>query len=100
VHVICWLFTLLARFRVRVPGCPPNQYGIPFKGCHIFSRHLERWPVTLSAAKGLASWAARSFAELRMTTRTPLKSTHWKPYLQISDFFLVALTTGFVPGII
>ena len=27
MHVICWLFTLLARFRVQVPGCPLHQYG-------------------------------------------------------------------------
>src|SRR6266699_1717172 len=51
----------------------------------LFPRQLERVPVTLSAAKGLGSWAARSFAALRMTARTPLKSAHGKPYLQLSS---------------
>jgi putative Mn2+ efflux pump MntP len=37
-------------------------------------RHLEIMPVTLSAAKGLARRMQRSFAALRMTARTPLKS--------------------------
>jgi hypothetical protein len=51
--------------------------------------------VTLSAAKGkgLTRWGQRSFAEftlersegLRMTARTPLKSAHGKPYLQMSS---------------
>ena len=41
-------------------------------------------PVTLSAAKGLASLPQRSFAALRMTARTSLKSSHRKPYLQMS----------------
>src|SRR5260370_1655803 len=35
-------------------------------------RHLERIPVTLSAAKGLARRTQRSFAALRMTGRIPL----------------------------
>jgi|GEM_PF-1839609 len=46
------------------------------------TKHWERRPVTLSAAKGLARRAQRSFAALRMTARacpersegTPLKS--------------------------
>src|SRR5216683_2483973 len=37
-------------------------------------RHLEILPVTL-----------RSFAALRMTTRTPPKSAHGKSYLQMSN---------------
>ncbi len=41
-------------------------------------------PVTLSAAKGLAHRTQRSFAALRMTTRTPLKSAHGKSSLQVS----------------
>ncbi len=41
-------------------------------------------PVTLSAAKGLARRTQRSFAALRMTGRTALKSSHRKPYLQMS----------------
>src|SRR5260370_36246066 len=48
------------------------------------TRHLERMPVTLSAAKGLARRTQRSFAALRMTARTPLKPAHGKPYLQMS----------------
>src|SRR6266581_5150873 len=52
----------------------------------LFPRQLERVPVTLSAAKGLGSWAARSFAALRMTARAPLKSAHGKPYLRMSTF--------------
>ncbi|OLB45551.1 MAG: hypothetical protein AUH05_03005 [Ktedonobacter sp. 13_2_20CM_53_11] len=35
-------------------------------------------PVILSAAKGLARRTKRSFAALRMTARTPLKSAHGK----------------------
>ena len=53
----------------------------------LFPRQLERVPVTLSAAKGLGSWAARSFAALRMTARAPLKSAHGKPYLRMSISF-------------
>jgi hypothetical protein len=41
-------------------------------------------PVTLSAAKGLARRTERSFAALRMTAGTPLKSSHGKSYLQMS----------------
>ena len=41
--------------------------------------HVERRPVTLSAAKGLARRAQRSFAALRMTARTPRKSCHPEP---------------------
>src|SRR5258708_6170089 len=37
--------------------------------------HLERMPVTLSAAKGLARRTQRSFAALRMTARTLLRMT-------------------------
>src|SRR6266849_9920122 len=48
------------------------------------TRHLERMPVTLSAAKGLARRTQRSFAALRMTARTPLKSAHGKSSLQMS----------------
>src|SRR5260370_25180955 len=48
-------------------------------------RHLEILPVTLSAAKGLARRTQRSFAALRMTTRTPPKSAHGKSYLQMSN---------------
>src|SRR5712664_1361365 len=47
-------------------------------------RYLERMPVTLSEAKGLARRAERSFASLRMTARTPLQSASGKPSLQIS----------------
>ena len=56
-------------------------------------RHLERMPVILSAAKSLARWTKRSFPfatlrasahALRMTGRTPLKSSHGKPNLQMS----------------
>jgi len=43
-------------------------------------RYLEIMPVTLSAAKGLVRRMQRSFASLRMTARTPLKS-----YLQMSE---------------
>ena len=46
------------------------------------SRHLEIMPVILSAAKGLARRTKRSFAALRMTARTPLKSAHGKLSLQ------------------
>src|SRR5260370_8590798 len=48
-------------------------------------RHLEILPVTLSAAKGLARRTQRSFAALRMTTRTPPKSAHGKSYLHMSN---------------
>jgi hypothetical protein len=46
---------------------------------------LEILPVILSAAKDLASLPQRSFGALRMTGRTPLKSAHGKPYLQMSS---------------
>jgi hypothetical protein len=54
-------------------------------------------PVILSAAKDLCARRARSFAALRMTARTPLKSSHGKSSLQTSggggrctiDFFLL-----------
>src|SRR5689334_18327559 len=46
--------------------------------------HLERRPVTLSAAKGLARRTHRSCAALRMTARTLLKSSHGKSSLQTS----------------
>src|SRR5260370_30873234 len=39
----------------------------------------------LSAAKCLARRTQRSFAALRMTTRTPHKSAHGTTYLQISN---------------
>ncbi len=39
-------------------------------------RHVERMPVTLSAAKGLARRTQRSLAALRMTARTPLTASH------------------------
>src|SRR5260370_32958565 len=59
---------------------------------YALPRHLEILPVTLSpcaslrvnSAKGLARWMQRSFAALRMTTRTPLKSAHGRSYLQMS----------------
>jgi len=41
-------------------------------------------PVTLSAAKGLARRTQRSWAQRRMTTRTPLKSAHGKSSLHMS----------------
>src|SRR6266849_3492376 len=41
-------------------------------------------PVTHSEAKGLARGTKRSFASLRMTARTPLKSAHGKHYLPMS----------------
>src|SRR5216683_3870752 len=50
------------------------------------TRHLERMPVTLSAAKGLARRTQSSFAALRMTARAPLKPAHGKPSLQMSNF--------------
>src|SRR6266852_3678048 len=59
------------------------------------TRHLERMPVTLSAAKGLARRTQRSFAALRMTARTPLKPAHGKSYLQMSCFRMQVLTVGF-----
>ena len=51
------------------------------------NRHLERTPVTLSpcaalrvnSAQGLARRTKRSFAALRMTVRTSLKSFHPEP---------------------
>ena len=55
-------------------------------------RHVERRPVILSAAKGLAHRTKRSFAALRMTTRcqdgnrTPLMSAHVKPSLHMSSW--------------
>ena len=58
-------------------------------------------PVTLSAAKGLARRTKRSFPfatlrasahALRMTARTPLKSAHEKPYLQMSNITIDTLT--------
>src|SRR5712692_8700922 len=54
---------------------------ILFRVCQVYKRkvrHLEITPVTLSAAKGLARRTQRSFAALRMTARTPLKSAHGK----------------------
>src|SRR5258708_11163645 len=52
------------------------------QGVDVLVRYLEIMPVTLSpcaalrvnSAKGLARWAQRSFASLRMTARTPLQS--------------------------
>src|SRR5260370_5738232 len=55
-------------------------------------RHLERRPVTLSAAKGLARRTQRSFAALRMTARTPLQSAHGKPSLHMSILLYPDLT--------
>src|SRR5216683_1722013 len=55
-------------------------------------RHLEIMPVILSAAKGLARRGKRSFAALRMTARTPLKSAHGKPYLQMSHRHIAFVT--------
>src|SRR5713226_3728870 len=46
--------------------------------------HVEIMPVTLSAAKGLARRAQRSFAALRMTARTLLQSAYGKSSLQTS----------------
>ena len=42
--------------------------------------------VILSAAKSLAPRTERSFAALRMTARTPLKSAHGKSSLQMSSW--------------
>ena len=53
---------------------------------------LEIVGVTLSAAKGLARRTKRSFAALRVTTRTPLTSAHGKPYLQMSRAWVGCLT--------
>jgi len=50
----------------------------------ILARHLEIRPVILSAAKDLARRTQRSFAALRMTGQTPLKSVHGRPSLQMS----------------
>ncbi len=61
-------------------------------------RHLERMPVTLSAAKGLTRRTKRSFAALRMTARTPLKSAHGKPSLQMSSLRAAALSSRPVNG--
>src|ERR1700676_3196603 len=47
-------------------------------------RHVEIVAVILSAAKNLARRTPRSFAALRMTARTLLKSAHGKLYLQMS----------------
>jgi hypothetical protein len=56
---------------------------------------VERKPVTLNAAKGLARRTTSSFAALRvcperseeMRAWTPLKSSHGKSYLQTSERF-------------
>src|SRR5258708_35765986 len=50
----------------------------------LLTRHLEILAVTLSAAKGLARWTQRSFAALRMTASTALKSAHGQSSLQRS----------------
>src|SRR2546421_10658517 len=50
----------------------------------VASRHLERRPVILSAAKDLASLPQRSFAALKMTVRTFLTSAHGRHSLQMS----------------
>src|SRR2546423_13475058 len=66
----------------------------------LFVRHWERMPVILSAAKGLAPRTERSFAALRMTARTPLKSAHGKFSLQTSTFLFEHLTDVKKYGII
>ena len=48
-------------------------------------RHVEIRSVILSAAKDLFGRRARSFAALRMTSRTPLTSAHGKPSLHMSN---------------
>src|SRR6266705_6236223 len=55
-------------------------------------RHLERMPVILSEAKDLGIRRARSFASLRMTGRTSLKSAHGKSSLQMSITSVELLT--------
>src|SRR5258708_16591622 len=63
----------------------------------IFYMSMGITPVILSAAKDLCARRGRSFAALRMTARTALKSAHGKPSLQTSggggtytiDFFLL-----------
>ncbi len=54
----------------QVDGQFIAEFAIPDMG--------RRMPVTLPCSEGSGSRAARSFAALRMTTRTPLKSTHRK----------------------
>jgi hypothetical protein len=46
----------------------------------------------VNSAKGLARRTKRSFAALRMTGRTPLKSAHEKPSLQVSSNYFKLLT--------
>src|SRR5258708_11849057 len=79
----------IARTRSMADHWPPASRQHSLSG----SGHLEITPVTLSpcaalrgnSAKGLARRTQRSFAALRMTARTALKSAHGKPYLQMSD---------------
>jgi hypothetical protein len=73
---------------MRIPGAI-----VCFSGIFTdFDRHLERMPVTLSAAKGLARRTQSSCAALRMTARTPLKSAHGKSSLQTSVYLNRPLT--------
>src|SRR5437016_9083486 len=59
-------------------------------------RHLEIMPVTLSAAKGLARGTERSFAPLRMTARTPLRTIHGQSYLQTSQDAVLLYQTEYL----
>src|SRR5258708_24953703 len=91
-----WLWLFLAQAFSQTASFQPcaSRRGL----CKKMNRtlwpygHLEIRPVTLStcaplsvnSAKGLARRAERSFASLRMTARTPLKSAHGRSYLQTS----------------
>ena len=71
--------------------CPiPNDKHLLKKKQVVYlnDRHLERMPVILSAAKDLVSLPERSFAALRMTGRTSLKSAHGKSYCCDSLYLL------------
>ena len=71
----------LAHFRRRVYIIPGNARCQPLWD---IGRRLEILAVILSEAKDLARRTQRSFASLRMTGRTTLKSAHGKSSLQTS----------------
>src|SRR5258708_18739188 len=57
-----------------------ETWCLPYRDVFIiFYLSMGITPVILSAAKDLARRAQRSFAALRMTARTPLKSCHPEP---------------------
>src|SRR5260370_19272280 len=92
IHLFLWLNleTALSSASCYVYTCIFNYGKGHCQACEGHCRHLERRPVTLSAAKGLARRTKRSFAALRMTTRIPLKPAHGKPSLQMSNTTTVA----------